>query len=137
MRERDLTDKRAIQAAVRQVADDYLKDPNITSVGVGHKITDGKRTGELALQFTVGQKLAPEALEAVATRPIPETITANGITFTTDVVEREFRRHPVAVDTNPKPERKRRLDPMMPGVSTWRMGRSSRRRLCSRRTTSR
>ena len=117
MRKRDLKDKRAIQAAVRQVADEYLKDPNINSVGVGHKLTDGKPTGELALQFTVGQKVAPEVLEAVATRPIPESITANGITFTTDVVEREFRRHPVAVDTNPKPERKRRLDPMMPGVS--------------------
>ena len=69
MRKRDLKDKQTIQAAVRQVADEYLKDPNINSVGIGHKMKDGKRTGELALQFTVGQKLAPEALEAVATRP--------------------------------------------------------------------
>jgi endonuclease G len=117
MRKRDLKDKQAIQAAVRQVADDYLKDPNINSVGIGHKMKDGKRTGELALQFTVGQKLAPEALEAVATRPIPETITANGIKFSTDVVERDFTQHPVAAETDSKPERKRRLDPMMPGVS--------------------
>jgi endonuclease G, mitochondrial len=117
MRKRDLKDKRAIQAAVRQVADDYLKDPNINSVGIGHKMKDGKKTGELALQFTVGQKLAPEALEAVATRPIPETITANGIKFSTDVVERDFTQHPVATETDSKPERKRRLDPMMPGVS--------------------
>src|SRR5512132_1516020 len=105
MRKRDLKDKRAIQAAVRQVADDYLKDPNINSVGIGHKMKDGKRTGELALQFTVGQKLAPEALEAVATRPIPETITANGIKFRTDVVQRDFTQHPVAAETDSKPER--------------------------------
>src|SRR4029453_9558371 len=117
MRKDDLKDKRAIQAAVRQVADEYLKDPNINSVGVGHKLKDGKRTGELALQFTVGQKLALEGVEAVSSRPIPETITANGITFGTDVVERDFTQHPVAAETDTKPERKRRLDPMMPGVS--------------------
>jgi endonuclease G len=117
MRKRDLKDKRAIQAAVRQVADDYLQDPNINSIGVGYKVTDGKRTNELALQFTVGQKIAPEGLEAVATRAIPETITANGITFATDVVERDFRKQPVLVEPETKPERKRRVDPMVPGVS--------------------
>ena len=117
MEKSDLQDKDAVQAAVRQVADEYLPDPNINSVGVGYKVTDGKRTNELALQFTVGQKFAPEALEAIATRPIPETITANGITFATDVVERAFTQHPVAVETQTKSERKRRLDPMQPGVS--------------------
>lgn len=118
MRKRDLKDKQAMQAAVRQVADEYLKDPNINSVGVGYKVKDGQRTGELALQFTVGQKVAPEGLEAVTTRPIPQTIEANGIKFTTDVVEREFRRQPVAVESgDTKPERKRRIDPMVPGVS--------------------
>ncbi len=117
MRKSELKKKPAIQAAVRQVADEYLGDPNINSVGVGYKLKDGKRTNELALQFTVGQKFAPEALEAVATRAIPETITANGITFTTDVVERKFEQHPVAVATDTKSERKRRLDPMLPGIS--------------------
>jgi endonuclease G, mitochondrial len=117
MRKSDLKKKRALQAAVRQVADEYLVDPNINSVGVGYKLTDGKRTNQLALQFTVGQKFAPEALEAVATRPIPEAITANGITFPTDVVERKFEKHPVAVATDTKSERKKRLDPMLPGIS--------------------
>lgn len=117
MEKSDLESKDAIQAAVRQVADEYLQDPNINSVGVGYKVTDGKQTNELALQFTVGQKFAPEALEAIATRPIPETITANGITFTTDVVERAFTQHPVAVAAEIKAERKRRLDPMQPGIS--------------------
>ena len=117
MRKRDLQDKAAIEAAVRQVADVFLRDPNINSVGVGYKTADGKPTDTLALQFTVGRKFAPEALEAVETRPIPESITANGITFETDVIERDFEGHPVAVATGAKAERKRRLDPMMPGVS--------------------
>ena len=117
MRKRDLGNKEAIQAAVRQVAEQYLQDPNINSVGVGYKVKDGVRTDELALQFTVGQTIGPETLEAAPTRPIPETITANGITFVTDVVEREFRAHPVAVAPEVKPDRKRRLDPLLPGIS--------------------
>lgn len=117
MGEHELTDKAAAQAAVRQVADEYLNDPNITSVGIGYKVVDGKPTDELALQFTVGEKIAPEGLEAVGTRPIPESITVNGMTFATDVLERDFQVHPVAVATEAKPDRKRRLDPMMPGVS--------------------
>jgi endonuclease G len=117
MRKRDLKRQEAVRAAVRQVADEFLRDPNINSVGVGYKVRDGKRTDELALQFTVGQKLAPEALEAAAIPLIPETLTANGITFTTDIVEREFQRQPTVVATDTKAQRKRRLDPMMPGVS--------------------
>jgi hypothetical protein len=72
MRKRDLKDKSGVEAAVRQVADEYLRDPNVNSVGVGYKIADGKPTETLALQFSVGRKFAPEALEAVETRPIPE-----------------------------------------------------------------
>jgi endonuclease G len=117
MRKRDLKRKDAMQAAVRQVADQYLRDPNINSVGIGYKVRDGKRTDELALQFTVGRKLAPEALEAAATPRIPESITVNGINFPTDVVEREFEQQPVAVETDTKAQRKRRLDPLLPGVS--------------------
>jgi endonuclease G len=117
MRKRDLKHKAQVQAAVRHVADRYLRDPNINSVGIGYKLQAGKPTGKLALQFTVGQKLAPEALETVATQPIPAAITANGIAFPTDVIERDFERHPVAVRTEKKDERKRRLSPMMPGVS--------------------
>ena len=92
MQERDLGDPE-VQAAVRQVADDYLDDDNINSVGVGYKETDGERTEELVLQFTVGQKFAPEALEAAPTREIPKAIEANGITFATDVIERDFAPH--------------------------------------------
>ncbi|EHN13038.1 DNA/RNA non-specific endonuclease [Patulibacter medicamentivorans] len=117
MRKRDLKDRQRLQAAVRQVADQYLPDPNITSVGVGYKVEGGERTDTLALQFTVGVKLAPEGLEAVATRPIPASITANGVTFATDVVERTFEQHPAAVALEAKAERKARVDPLVPGVS--------------------
>lgn len=113
----DPTQKDRYQAAVRQVADEYLQKPNITSVGIGYKIVDGKQTDEQVLQFTVGRKLTPEALAEESLPPIPETITANGITFKTDVVERDFKPHPVPVAIEAKPDRKRRLDPMMPGVS--------------------
>ena len=108
MQERDLGDP-DVQAAVRQVADDYLDDDNINSVGVGYKETDGERTDELVLQFTVGQKFAPEALEAAPTREIPQSIEANGITFATDVIERDFAPHLT--------ERRSRVNPMAPGVS--------------------
>jgi endonuclease G, mitochondrial len=117
MRKSDLKDKAKVQAAVRQVADEYLDDPNITSVGVGFKEVDGKRTEQLSLQFTVGTKIAPEALEAAPTREIPKQITANGIDFETDVVERAFEKHPTAQPPAEKSERKRRLDPIMPGIS--------------------
>lgn len=106
-----------MQAAVRQVADEYLADPNITSVGLGYELKDGKRTDRLSLQFTVGQKIAPEALGAAPTRPIPERITVNGITFVTDVVERDFRPQPVSVKTPEKSARKQRSDPLRPGIS--------------------
>jgi endonuclease G len=114
---RDLKDKAAMEAAVRQVAREYLRDPNINSVGIGYATKAGRRTRRLALQFTVGRKLAPEQLEEARTRPIPRSITANGITFDTDVVERDFERQPTAVEEITKAERKRRLDPMMPGIS--------------------
>jgi endonuclease G, mitochondrial len=117
MNQRDLRDKQAVQAAVRQVADEYLRDPNITSVGIGYEVVNGERTDKLVLQFTVGEKIAPEALETAGTRMIPATITADGITFETDVVEREFKPQPIARETRPKPERKRRLDPMLAGIS--------------------
>jgi endonuclease G len=117
MRQRDLKDKDAVRAAVRQIADRFLDDPNINSVGVGYKVEGGRRTGRLALQFTVDRKVAPEALEAVGTQPIPDQVTANGITFDTDVVERRYSHEPVAVEVPRKDERKRRVDPMVPGVS--------------------
>ena len=117
MRKRDLQDRAKIEAAVQKVAEEFLKDPNITSVGIGFKCVDGKPTDQLALQFTVADKFEPQTLEGRRTRPIPETLTVNGIRFETDVVERQYRPNPTVVDAPPKPDRKRRLDVLVPGVS--------------------
>jgi endonuclease G, mitochondrial len=113
----DPEQKKAVQAAVRQVADDYLTDPNINSVGLGYKTVDGQATDELALQFTVDRKLAPDALAAAGTRQIPATITANGFTFKTDVAERTFELQPIAAPRETKSERTKRRDPMEAGIS--------------------
>jgi endonuclease G len=118
MGKRELKVKAARQAAVRQVAEEYLSDPNINSVGLGYKTgADGQPTKTLAMQFTVTRKAAPEALEGIGTRAIPKSVKANGMRFPTEVIERDFERHPVAVATDTKAKRKRRLDPMMPGIS--------------------
>ena len=117
MRKRDLQDGAKIEAAVQKVAEEYLKDPNITSVGIGYKLVGGQPTDELALQFTVSSKWEPQTLENTPTRPIPETLVVNGIRFPTDVIQRDYSPDPVAVDAPPKADRKRRLDVIVPGVS--------------------
>ena len=67
----------------------YLDDPNVASVGLGYKVTGGRWTPELAVQFTVREKRGePEALAALGTTPVPEAITVAGIRVPTDVLER-------------------------------------------------
>lgn len=51
---------------VRKEAPRYLKQPNVTSMGVGFKIKDGQTTEEICIQFTVSRKVAPEALMGIA-----------------------------------------------------------------------
>ncbi|MGR6964513.1 hypothetical protein ACU610_08650 [Geodermatophilus sp. URMC 61] len=67
----------------------YLDDPNITSIGLGDRVVGGRRTGELAVQFTVEEKRSePEALAALGTTPVPEVVTVAGIRVPTDVLDR-------------------------------------------------
>ena len=67
----------------------YLDDPNIISIGLGHRVVGGRRTGELVVQFTVEEKHAePEALAALGTTPVPEAVTVAGVRVPTDVLER-------------------------------------------------
>ena len=66
----------------------HLDDPNVVSVGLGYKVTGGRWTPELAVQFTVREKRGePEVLAALGTTPIPETITVAGVRVRTDVLE--------------------------------------------------
>lgn len=102
---------------IRAQGSGYLRDPNVSSIGIGYKISDGKATQEIAIQFTVASKAEPEALEAMGTTPIPETITVDGVAVPTDVVERVYKADFKVVPEALTPERKKRLDPIKPGIS--------------------
>lgn len=113
-----------LRTYVRTKGLSFLDDENITSIGVGYKITDGKPTDELCIQFTVASKPeggdSPEALEALEsldTAMIPKSIEIDGEEIPTDVIQRKFElsHHLVAAEeTNP---RKLRVDPLRPGIS--------------------
>jgi endonuclease G len=80
---------RALRRFLRTEGERYLDDPNVASVGIGHKVTDGRRTPELSVQFVVEEKLAdPGDLAARGTTPVPDAITIAGIRVPTDVLER-------------------------------------------------
>ncbi len=104
---------------VRTTGPSFLEDKNITSIGIGYKVKDGRRTRELCVQFTVGSK--PESsgvgLEDLDTSPIPETLTVDGLEIPTDVIERTFVPAFQLVDVEAQDIRKMRLDPMIPGIS--------------------
>lgn len=102
---------------VRTQGMDYLRDRNITSVGIGYKRKDGKPTKELSIQFTVGKKAAPEVLESLSTTEIPKSFVINGVEVPTDVVQRDFKPD-IKLVAEPAPStRKTRIDPIVPGVS--------------------
>ncbi|MBC7890699.1 MAG: DNA/RNA non-specific endonuclease, partial [Sphingobacteriaceae bacterium] len=102
---------------VRTRGADYLRDDNISSVGIGYKQTDGKTTGELSIQFTVGEKVVPERLEDIGTEAIPPSFVIGGVEVPTDVIEREFKVEFRVVSEAVTPARKNRIDPVVPGVS--------------------
>jgi endonuclease G len=121
--------EQALAQLVRQKAQAYLKLPNVTSVGVGYRIRDGKETDELAIQFTVAKKLSPETLAAEGLTMLPQSIVADdGTEAPVDVIERSYRpayqiiRDPMTVrleaaEPTPRQVRRSRRDPIMPGIS--------------------
>ncbi|MGD9682778.1 MAG: hypothetical protein AB7W16_16430 [Candidatus Obscuribacterales bacterium] len=107
---------------VRKNAQKYLNLPNVTSVGVGYKITDGKPTGELCFQFTVRQKLGDAALESAGMEILPKEI--DGVKV--DVIERSYHTHYDLVEEpnkteleslSPRDQRRTRLNRILPGIS--------------------
>ncbi|MGY1690669.1 hypothetical protein [Geodermatophilus sp. SYSU D01105] len=89
---------------IRTEGERYLDDPNVSSIGLGHKVTDGRVTSELAVQFTVEEKCAePEALTVLGTTPVPESITVAGIRMPTDVLERRSLPAFTGEDDGPPP----------------------------------
>ncbi|MGC5629768.1 DNA/RNA non-specific endonuclease [Georgenia sp. Z1344] len=113
----DTSDRQQLTNWIRRHGPDYLADPNITSVGIGYKETGGERTDEISLQFTVTRKVPLTELEALGTRAIPETIEAERISVPTDVLQRGFRLSYEIVPEAFDDARRRRVDPLVPGVS--------------------
>ncbi|MEK7405391.1 MAG: metallophosphoesterase [Acidobacteriota bacterium] len=109
--------------ALRRHAQRYLKQKNVTSVGVGYKIKGAEPTGTLSIQFTVEKKFVPEALVAEGLTKLPETITTpEGEVIPVDVVERKYERDVNLVDpqlqaATPRRQRRDRLNPIRPGLS--------------------
>jgi endonuclease G, mitochondrial len=108
----------ALRTFIRTEGEAYLADPNVTSIGIGYKITEGRQTPEISVQFTVAKKVAePESLDALGTAAVPESIVIDGIAVPTDVLERRYAPSFRLVAEPPTVARKVRLDPVVPGVS--------------------
>ncbi len=103
----------ALRNFVRARGEDYLQDPNITSIGIARG-----ENGEECIQFTVAKKVSsPEGLESLGTSEIPKSIVVDGVPVATSVVERSYRTSAEPVRARAKDPRKTRLDPMQPGIS--------------------
>src|SRR5687767_3344154 len=103
----------ALRLHIRARGNDYLKDPNITSIGIGPKNGDGP----LSLQFTVGTKTSV-GLESLGTKPIPDSIMLpDGTAVLTDVIERSYDKAFELVGPETLDERRVRRDPIQPGIS--------------------
>src|SRR3954471_15426808 len=81
----------SLRRFIRAKGSDFLRDNNVSSIGVGYKHQDGKPTKEISVQFTVRQKACPEELEALGTTPLPEVIVVDRVAVPTDVLERDYR----------------------------------------------
>lgn len=106
-----------LKAFVRTQGSSFLRDPNITSVGIGHKQKGGKSTDDIAIQFTVGKKVVPEALGALETNLIPPSFMIDGVEVPTDVLERSYEPAYKTVSAVSVNLRKTRINPIVPGVS--------------------
>jgi endonuclease G len=111
----DLMEK--LKQFIRARGAEYLQDKNISSIGIGYKNVNGKPTNEIAIQFTVDVKAAPESLKSLKTTEIPKTINVDGIEVPTDVVERSFVPSFKLVKETEVELRKSRMDPVQPGLS--------------------
>ncbi|TVL91054.1 DNA/RNA non-specific endonuclease [Streptomyces sp. SAJ15] len=107
----------SLRRFIRTQGPGYLQDPNVSSIGIGYKEKGGRRKKEISLQFTVDRKVAPEGMRALGTTPLPKSITVDGVAVPTDVIERRYETHFEVVPEPEIPDRKRRLDPIMPGAS--------------------
>lgn len=106
-----------LRTYVRTNSSYFLKDPNITSIGIGYKKKDGVQTDDLAVQFTVQSKVAPESVDKLGSSIIPPQIDIAGVQVPTDVIERSFTPSYTEVRLEEKDPRKVRADILAPGIS--------------------
>lgn len=115
-------------AVLRAQAQVWLEWPNVTSVGVGYKVVEGKVTDEISVQVTVAEKVSPAALKSRGFPSLPPCLTTpDGRTVPVDVVQRAYRPSHVVVPEPvapvpppamaPRVRRRRRLTRVMPGIS--------------------
>lgn len=114
--------ERKLVDLLRRKAQQLLQTPGVTSVGIGYKIKDGKPTDQLSIQFTVKQKKSPSALEAEGVTKLPESIVDDdGTVVPVDVLQRSYQPSVMVLSRPEKAsgrlQRRRRLDPIMPGIS--------------------
>lgn len=107
----------SLKTAARSLASKYLRQNNVTSIGIGFKDKDGEKTDEVCFQFTVGRKVAPESLAEMQEIELPKQIDVDGFQIATDVVERKFGPSTYSETGIDKGIRKRRIDPIFPGAS--------------------
>ncbi|GAF02285.1 DNA/RNA non-specific endonuclease [Saccharicrinis fermentans] len=110
-------DEQKLKDFVRKHAPSYLKQANVNSVGLAYKIENGKRTDQLAIQFTVCKKVALESLESINEVPIPASFQVDGKDIPSDIIERDYDINPVKMIDKTKGLRKQFLDPILPGCS--------------------
>lgn len=110
-------DTRTLREFIRVRGQAYLKDPNVSSIGVGYKVVDGKTTDQIAVQFTVHRKLPMDELARQGTHALPDSIEVEQLTVPTDVLEVSYVPSYVLVPEVAPKIRTRRHDPVVPGVS--------------------
>ncbi|HEX6346774.1 DNA/RNA non-specific endonuclease [Umezawaea sp.] len=107
----------SLRRFIRSRGSDFLRDDNVSSIGVGYKHQDGKPTEEISVQFTVRRKALPEQLEALGTVELPKVVVVDGVEVPTDVLERDYKPDFTVVPEAAAVERKTRVDPIAPGAS--------------------
>lgn len=111
----------SLRKFIRANAESYLAQPNINSIGIGYKIVDGKRTDQISIQFTVDQKVELETLETMETQALPSTIEIDGVSYPTDVIQREYVKDANPINVSERLQlvenRKSFSDPIIPGTS--------------------
>ncbi|OLT25988.1 endonuclease [Nocardiopsis sp. CNR-923] len=107
----------SLKRFIRAHGEDYLSDPNVSSIGIARTSSSDRPEGRIALQFTVDTKARPEQLEALGTKKLPESIVVDGVEVPTDVLQRSYVPQFRVVAEAESTIRHKRLDPALPGVS--------------------